>query len=68
MAEKEVIQIFQKFGKVDCVTIKINFYSGRKSNIEFVEMPDDKEAIETIKNMNEAEFYGNLLKVCESKK
>lgn len=66
--EYKLSQIFEEFGTVDSIFIKRNCYSSRETNIGFVEMPDNDEAMEAIKNLNEAEFYENRLNVCESKK
>jgi RNA recognition motif-containing protein len=57
--EYKLSQIFEEFGTVDSLFIKRNCYSNKGSNIGFVEMPDDDEAMEAIKSP---------LKMCKSKK
>ena len=54
---------FQKFGEVGCVSIIVDRDTGRSKGFAFVEMPDDENAMEAIKNLNGSVLDGRKIRV-----
>jgi len=54
---------FQKFGEVDSVSIIVDRDTGRSKGFAFVEMPDDENAMEAIKNLNGSVLDGRKIRV-----
>lgn len=55
--------VFQKFGEVGSVSIIVDRDTGRSKGFAFVEMPDDENAMEAIKNLNGSVLDGRKIRV-----
>lgn len=67
LKEPELRDAFEKFGTVTSVIIIKDKLSGRSKGFGFIEMPNDSEANEAIKGLNEKELNKRKLLVSESK-
>ena len=65
--ETELRSLFTEFGEVKSVKIIKDNLSGESRGFAFVEMPDDKEALEAIRNLDAQAFENRRLKVNEAK-
>ena len=54
---------FQKFGEVGSVSIIVDRDTGRSNGFAFVELPDDENAMEAIKNLNGSVLDGRKIRV-----
>lgn len=54
---------FKKFGEVGSVSIIVDRDTGRSKGFAFVEMPDDENAMEAIKNLNGSVLDGRKIRV-----
>lgn len=54
---------FQKFGEVGSVSIIVDRDTGRSKGFAFVEMSDDENAMEAIKNLNGSVLDGRKIRV-----
>ena len=60
-------EIFEEYGEVGETKIISDKFSGRSKGFGFVEMTNDAEANNAIKELNNAEVSGRNIKVNESK-
>ncbi len=67
LTEEEVRNMFSEYGEVASVNIITDRYSGQSKGFGFVEMPNDAEAEEAIKALNEAEVNGRNLRVNQAR-
>jgi RNA recognition motif-containing protein len=67
LTEEEVRNMFSEYGEVTSVNIITDRYSGQSKGFGFVEMPNDTEAEEAIKALNEAEVNGRNLRVNQAR-
>lgn len=67
VTEDELKGVFSEFGEVSNVNIITDKYSGQSKGFGFVEMPNDSEADEAIKALNESELKGRTIKVNQAK-
>ncbi len=65
--EDELQQAFGEFGTVSTVNIIKDRETGRSRGFAFVEMPDNGEATEAIKQMNLKEISGRAITVNEAR-
>jgi RNA recognition motif-containing protein len=65
--EAELREVFGDFGKVKSLKIITDRETGQSRGFGFVEMPNDAEAKEAIRNMNGGDYYGNRILVSEAK-
>ncbi len=65
--EEQLEQLFQKYGEVASAKIIFDKYQGRSKGYGFVEMTNDKEALEAINSLNETEFDGRQIVVKKAK-
>jgi RNA recognition motif-containing protein len=56
-------EAFQDFGKVATAKVIKDHFSGKSKGFGFVEMPDQDEALKTIKNVNGATWEGKVITV-----
>jgi RNA recognition motif-containing protein len=63
ITEKELLQIFQKIGKVIAHNIVMDKDTGRSKGFGFVEMPNDYEARAAIKTLNGRRLGGQIIRV-----
>jgi len=59
--------LFAEFGEVGAVKIINDKYTGTPRGFGFVEMPDDNEALEAIRKLNNATFFGRNLDVSKAR-
>jgi RNA recognition motif-containing protein len=67
LGEEDLKEIFEEYGSVTSAKIISDKFSGRSKGFGFVEMDDDEEANNAIKELNNAEVAGRNIKVNESK-
>ncbi len=63
MTDSSLSDIFKEFGAVNEVTIVIDRESGRSKGFGFIEMPNQAEAEEAIKQLDGKEVDGRKIKV-----
>jgi RNA recognition motif-containing protein len=66
MGEEDLKEIFEEYGEVTSTKIVSDKFSGRSKGFGFVEMSNDTEAANAIKELNNAEISGRNIKVNES--
>jgi RNA recognition motif-containing protein len=64
--ENELEEIFKEYGEVVSVKVITDKFTGRSKGFAFVEMSNDDEAQNAIKELNEAELANRNLKVNEA--
>ena len=67
VTENDLGDIFADYGAVSSVNIISDKYSGRPKGFAFVEMANQAEAEEAIKNLNEKEINGRNVKVNQAR-
>ncbi len=67
VGEEDLKEIFEEYGEVTSVKIISDKFTGRSKGFGFVEMDNDDEANNAIKELNNAEVSGRNIKVNESK-
>ncbi|MCO6413394.1 MAG: RNA-binding protein [Thiogranum sp.] len=67
ISEDDLNDAFSEFGEVASVSIIKDKFSGQSKGFGFVEMPNDSEAEEAIKALNERDFKGRNLRVNQAK-
>ncbi len=67
VTEDELKSTFAECGEVSSVNIITDKFSGQSKGFGFIEMPNNAEADEAIKSLNETEFKGRKLKVNQAK-
>lgn len=67
IGEDELRDVFSQFGEVSKVNIIMDKFSGQPKGFGFVEMPNDSEADEAIKALNESALKGRNVKVNQAK-
>ena len=64
--ENSLREYFEEYGEVTSVKIIIDKVTGRSKGFGFVEMPDDQEAQQAMKELNGAEIEGRTIVVNEA--
>ena len=67
VTEAELENLFAEFGNVSSVRIIEDRETGRPKGFGFVEMPNQDEAENAIKSLNEKEFKGREIKVNQAR-
>ncbi len=67
LTEDDLRAAFSEFGEVSSVNIIMDRMSGQSKGFGFVEMPDDTEAEEAIKALNESALNGRNIKVNQAR-
>jgi RNA recognition motif-containing protein len=67
IGEDELRDVFSQFGEVSKVNIIMDKFSGQPKGFGFVEMPNNSEADEAIKALNESALKGRNIKVNQAK-
>lgn len=65
--ESELREVFGDFGQVKSLKIIKDRETGQSRGFGFVEMPNEAEAREAIRDMNGGDYYGNIIFVAEAK-
>jgi len=67
IGEDELRDVFSQFGEVSKVNIIMDKFSGQPKGFGFVEMPNNSEADEAIKTLNDSALKGRNIKVNQAK-
>ena len=67
LSEEDLKSAFSQFGEVSSASIIMDRMSGQSKGFGFVEMPDDTEADEAIKALNESALNGRNIKVNQAR-
>lgn len=59
-------EAFSEFGKVISAKVIVDKKTGKSRGFGFIEMPNDKEALEVIKNVNGGTWEGKDLNIREA--
>lgn len=66
--EGELVELFQEYGAVESCSIVMDKQSGESKGFGFIQMLNDDEANEAIKNLHGVKFGGSRIKVKASNK
>ncbi|WP_321480344.1 RNA-binding protein [uncultured Bacteroides sp.] len=64
--ESDLRQVMEEYGTVDSVKLIVDRDTKKSKGFAFVEMPDDGEANQVIKELNGAEYEGRQMVVKEA--
>ncbi|MDR2234003.1 MAG: RNA-binding protein [Tannerella sp.] len=64
--EDDLRRALEEYGTVDSVRVIKDRDTGRSKGFAFVEMPNDDEALNVIRGLNETEFQGRQMVVKEA--
>jgi len=67
LSEEDLKAAFSQFGEVSSASIIMDRMSGQSKGFGFVEMPDNSEADEAIKALNESALNGRNIKVNQAR-
>ncbi len=67
VTEDELRETFAAYGEVSSVNIIMDRFTGQSKGFGFVEMPDNAEADDAIKALNETSLKGRNIKVNQAK-
>jgi RNA recognition motif-containing protein len=67
LSEEDLKAAFSQFGEVASASIIMDKMSGQSKGFGFVEMPDNSEAEEAIKALNESALNGRNIKVNQAR-
>ena len=67
VTEDDLREAFAAFGEVANVQLITDKFSGQSKGFGFVEMPNNAEADEAIKSLNDTEMKGRNIKVNQAK-
>jgi RNA recognition motif-containing protein len=67
VADADLSQAFSAYGAVSNATVIKDKFSGQSKGFGFVEMPNNSEANEAIKNLNEKPLKGRNMRVNEAR-
>ena len=67
VTEDELRDVFAEFGEVSSANVIMDRFSGQSKGFGFVEMPNNSEADEAIKALNESSLKGRDIKVNQAK-
>ena len=67
VTEDELRETFAAYGEVSSVNIITDRFTGQSKGFGFVEMPDNAEADDAIKALNETSLKGRNIKVNQAK-
>lgn len=65
--EEALKALFSEFGDVTSVKVVGDKYTGESKGFGFIEMPNDTQALEAIKKLTNAEFFGKKLVVSKAR-
>ncbi|MEJ1238420.1 RNA-binding protein [Chryseolinea sp. T2] len=65
--EEALKALFSEFGPVSSVKILADKYTGESKGFGFVEMANDNHALEAIRKLSNAEFFGRRLVVSKAR-
>ena len=65
--EDALMALFSEFGQVSSVKIIGDKYTGESKGFGFVDMANDNQALEAIRKLTNAEFFGRRLLVSKAR-
>ena len=65
--EDALMALFSEFGQVSSVKIIGDKYTGESKGFGFVDMANDNQALEAIRKLSNAEFFGRRLLVSKAR-
>ena len=63
VAENDLKELFEGFGAVESVSLIMDKFTGQSKGFGFIEMPNNSEADQAIKALNETPLKGRTIKV-----
>lgn len=60
-SESTLREAFEEYGTIDSVKIIMDKMTGRSKGYGFIEMPNDDDALEAIKNLNDSDLDGRTI-------
>jgi RNA recognition motif-containing protein len=67
VTEEDLTELFSEYGEVSSSNVITDKFSGQSKGFGFVEMPNNSEANEAIKALNETPLKGRNIKVNQAK-
>lgn len=67
VTEDALKALFSEFGEITSAKIVIDKYTGESKGFGFVDMLHDRDAMEAIKKLSRASFFGSKLLVSKAK-
>jgi len=67
MTDEELEQAFQAYGQVTKAEVVTNKFTHRSRGFGFVEMPNQEEALQAIKSLNQTSVGGRNISVSEAR-
>lgn len=64
--EDDLKSLFSSFGEVESVSLITDRHSGNSKGFAFIEMPNNANADQAIKELNGSNFQGRMIKVNQS--
>lgn len=65
--DEDLTEIFKEYGEIASAKVITDKFTGRSKGFGFVEMPNDAEAQNAIKELNDAELDNRNIKVNEAR-
>ena len=65
--DADLKELFQEYGEISSANVIKDRDTGRSRGFAFVEMPNDSEALQAIKELNGAEYDGKVITVNTAK-
>ncbi|HAW08255.1 MAG: RNA-binding protein [Chloroherpetonaceae bacterium] len=65
--DADLLEIFKEYGEIASAKVITDKFTGRSKGFGFVEMPNDAEAQNAIKELNDAELDNRNIKVNEAR-
>ena len=65
--EEELRELFSAYGKVESLNIKKNQHTGQSNGYGYVSMPDEKEALQAISQLNNFKLRSRVITVSKAK-
>jgi RNA recognition motif-containing protein len=59
--------LFTEFGQVTSAKVMTDKYTGESKGFGFVDMADDRDAMEAIRKLSNASFFGSKLRVSKAR-
>ena len=63
VTEEELREMFVQYGEVSSLNLIMDKYSGQSKGFGFIDMPNNSEADQAIKNLNKSVVKGREIKV-----
>ncbi len=67
VTDEDLREVFSAYGQVSSSSVISDRYSGQSKGFGFVEMPNNAEADEAIKSLNDTNLKGRNIKVNQAK-